>query len=101
MNAKNITLNYYDSENVPTSSQFPIMEFGITDIERLIELKNNANKMSDNFFDILKKHPNAIKPSTIIWDETLGQYTFHPSVMPGGKTKRFKRRNKKSKRNKK
>ena len=95
-----LALKYYESDHVPTSSRFPIMDFGITNIMRFIELKEYTSKLTNWFFDIFKKHPNAV-PSDIVWDDTLGNYTYHQPVMPGGKTKRFKRKNKKSKRNKK
>jgi hypothetical protein len=79
------------------------MEFGVTDMSRFIDLKYDIIGLTDDFFEILKQTPDA-RPSDIVWDDTLGKYTYS---MPGGKTKRFKgkskrnKKNKKSKRNKK
>jgi len=109
-----VYFDVFSKYNFETSSQFPIMEFGVTDMNRLIDLKYDIIGLTDDMFEILNQTPNAV-PTRIVWDDTLGKYTY----MPGGKTKRFKinllvwdhkgttsslkrnKKNKKSKRNKK
>ena len=111
MHACDIELSFdvFSQDNFETSSQFPLMEFGVTDMNRFIKLKTDTIDLTNNFFKILNQNPNAL-PSDIVWDETLGKYTFLPpslNLMPGGKTKKRKtkskrkKKNKKSKRNKK
>lgn len=94
-----VAFDVFSQDNFETSSQFPLMEFGVTDMNRFIKLKSDTIDLTNNFFKILNQNPNAV-PSDIVWDETLGKY------MPGGKTKRLKTKrlktkSKKSKRNKK
>ena len=98
-----IAFDVFSQNNFETSSQFPIMEFGVTDMNRFIKLKSDIIDLTDDFFRILKQTPNAV-PFDIDWDETLGKYTYY---MPGGKTKskrnkknKNKNKNKKSKKNK-
>ena len=104
-----VYFDVFSKYNFETSSQFPIMEFGVTDMTRFTDLKYDIIGLTDDFFEILKQTPDA-RLSDIVWDETLGKYIFLPPglyLMPGGKTKRFKgkskrnKKNKKSKRNKK
>jgi hypothetical protein len=81
-----VSFDVFSQNNFETSSQFPLMEFGVTDMSRFIDLKYDIIGLTDDFFEILKQTPNAV-PFDIDWDETLGKYTYY---MPGGKTKRFK-----------
>jgi len=87
-----VAFDVFSKDNFETSSQFPLMEFGVTDMSRFIDLKYDIIGLTDDFFEILKQTPDA-RPSDIVWDDTLGKYIFLPPglyLMPGGKTKRFK-----------
>ena len=94
-----VYFDVFSKYNFETSSQFPIMEFGVTDMNRLIDLKYDIIGLTDDLFEILNQTQNAVI-SRIVWDDTLGKYIY---PMPGGKTKKrkTKKRKTKSKKNKK
>jgi hypothetical protein len=97
-----VFFDVFSKDNFETSSQFPIMEFGVTDMTRFIDLKYDIIGLTDDFFEILNQTPDA-RPSDIVWDETLGKYIFLPPglyLMPGGKTKKIKTKSKRNKKNK-
>ena len=91
-----VFFDVFSKDNFETSSQFPIMEFGVTDMTRFIDLKYDIIGLTDDLFEILNKTQNAVI-SRIVWDDTLGKYIY---PMPGGKTKKRKTKSKRNKKNK-
>ena len=108
VNPSDITLDFEDNvgdtSNFKTSSQFPIMEFGVIDMQRLIRLKSQTSKITDDFFNIYSQNPNA-PPSSVTWNKNQAKYVYNAPgnfKMPGGeprkprKTRKFRKSKRKS-----
>ena len=106
VNPSDITLRVEDNtNNFKTSSQFPIMEFGVVDMQRLIRLKSQTSKITDDFFKIYNQNPNA-PPSSVTWNKYQAKYVHNTPgnlKMPGGEPRKTRktRKTRKSKRNSK